>query len=352
MSLLQVKESSLISFLRDSRITPPNLTLIDVGCSGGLNPAWRAWGDRLKALGIDVLTDEIDRLAASETNPQISYVAARAGVQDRQEPARSNYSLHRSQGYLATAALADRSCRDFLELWKRTVNSNTVPTEANYSNLVDPMADPFFAFYARRFSKLKSPRMTDRCATVDELWSEPVDILKIDTDGWDFDVLRGAEKVLSSCLAIEIETQFHGPVTPTANVFCNIDSYLRDRGFSLFRLEPVNYARSALPLPFLYDIPANNVRGQITWADALYVQDFAGGAVEQGRLGTLALILDLYELEDVAAEILLATPGLFPGALDFLARKVHGVSYHEVTDAFMADPIGFHHRLKTKIKNR
>lgn len=352
MSLLQPKESSLVSFLRDSNITPPPVMLIDVGCSGGLNPAWRAWGARLAALGIDVLTDEIDRLTASETNPQISYVAARAGAQDGQVPARSNYSLHRSQGYLATAALANRSCRDFLELWRRTVNGKTVPTEANYSNLVDPMADPFYAFYARRFSNVMSPRTTDRWATIDELWSGPVDILKIDTDGWDFDVLRGAEKVLTSCLAIEIETQFHGPITPTANVFCNIDSFLRDRGFSLFRLEPVTYARSALPLPFLYDIPANNIRGQITWADALYIRDFAGGEVEQDRLGTLALILDLYELEDVAAEILLATPGLFPGALDFLARKVHGVSYREVTEAFMADPIGFHHRLKTKVRSK
>jgi hypothetical protein len=117
-------------------------------------------------------------------------------------------------------------------------------------------------------------------------------------------------------------------------------------------LEPVNYARSALPLPFLYDIPANNVRGQITWADALYVRDFDGAQVEHDRLGTLALILDVYELEDAAAEILLATPDLFPGALDFLARKVHGVSYQEVTEAFMADPIGFHHRLKAKIRSK
>ena len=27
--------------------------LLDIGCSGGLDPKWRAFGDRLKALGID-----------------------------------------------------------------------------------------------------------------------------------------------------------------------------------------------------------------------------------------------------------------------------------------------------------
>jgi hypothetical protein len=54
MSLLQARPSSLISFLREREIVPPPLTVIDVGCSGGLNPAWRAWGNRLSGLGVDV----------------------------------------------------------------------------------------------------------------------------------------------------------------------------------------------------------------------------------------------------------------------------------------------------------
>lgn len=345
MSLLQVRPSSLISFLREREVVPPPLTVIDVGCSGGLNPAWRAWGDRLSGLGVDVLVDEVERLTAAETNPAVRYVAARAGLPGKQSSTVSNYALHRSQGYLATMILGDRHRTDFQELWREAVGSKTAPTEANYSNVADPMADPFFAYYARHFAQQSLPRMTDRSATLDELWDGPADMLKIDTDGWDFDVLQGAERVLGSCLAVEIEAQFHGPVSPTANVFCNIDAFLRERGFSLFRLAPVHYARSALPKPFLYDIPANNQAGQITWADALYVRDLAGKDVEDDRLRTLALILDLYELEDAAAEILLSTPGLIEGGLDFLARKVHGVSYREVTDAFIADPVAFHRRL-------
>lgn len=342
MSLLNVTKPTLISFLREQGGTPPMLRLIDVGCSGGLNSAWREWGGQLTALGIDMLVDEIEKLSAVETNPAVKYVAARAGVADQDVSVSSNYVLHRSLGYLATAALADRNQKDFAELWRKTVGREAVPTEANYSNLASPMSDPFFAYYARRFSQQISPRMTSRLAIVDELWSGPVDVLKVDTDGWDFDVLRGAEEALASCLAVEIETQFHGPVSPTSNVFCNIDSFLRCRGFSLFRLAPVSYARSALPMPFMYDIPANNHRGQVTWADALYIRDMAGQECEPDRLCTLALILDLYELEDAAAEILLRTPTLIPGGLDFLARKVHGVSYREVTQAFMLDPIKFH----------
>lgn len=345
MSLLKALHPSLVGFVRDQGFALPTLNLIDVGCSGGLHPAWREWGDRLSALGVDALVDEVDRLAAAETNPSIRYVCARAGNTEQATPSLSNYSLHRSQGYLATAALMAERHSDFQKLWKDTISSKTVPTEANYSNVGDPMADPFFGYFARRFAQQELPRMTDRCATIDELWNGPADMLKIDTDGWDFDVLRGAEAVLGSCLAVEIETQFHGPISPTANVFCNIDSFLRERGFSLFRLEPVSYGRSALPRPFLYEIPANTAGGQIMWADALYVRDLAGKDIEPDRLRSLALILDLYGLEDAAAEILLATPGLFEGGLDFLSNKLYGVSYKRVTDAFLADPINFHRRL-------
>ena len=80
-------------------------------------------------------------------------------------------------------------------------------------------------------------------------------------------------------------------------------------GFSLFKLAPALYARSALPRPFVYNIPAQNTSGQIAWADALYVRDDAGGDPDRRR--NLALILDIYGLEDAAADILLETPGLF-----------------------------------------
>lgn len=343
------------------RGTPlPPLGLIDVGVSGGINPAWRLWGEKLSALGIDAIENEVSRLAAAETNHGIHYVAARvgapAGSSAVSPPVRSNYTLHRSAAYLATAALAAGQS-DFAALWRDTVGMRAPPAEASYANIVDPMQDPFHAYYARRFAQAQTPRVTDRVSTVDELVSElvtlgRVDVLKVDTDGADFDALRGAEGVVKDCLAVEVEVQFHGPVSPTANVFCNIDAFMRDRGFSLFKLAPALYARSALPRPFVYDIPAQNTSGQIAWADALYVRDLDAGA-DPDRRRNLALILDIYGLEDAAAEVLLATPCLFGDdslLLDFLANKVYGagVTYRQLTEAFMADPIGFATRLETK----
>jgi hypothetical protein len=49
--------------------------LLDVGCSGGLDPKWRAFGQRLRAIGIDASATECQRLTAAEDNPDIEYVA-------------------------------------------------------------------------------------------------------------------------------------------------------------------------------------------------------------------------------------------------------------------------------------
>src|SRR6185503_13935009 len=50
--------------------------LLDVGCSGGIDPRWRVFGPRLRALGIDASVAECERLREAESNPAIEYVAA------------------------------------------------------------------------------------------------------------------------------------------------------------------------------------------------------------------------------------------------------------------------------------
>ena len=43
-----------------------NFTLVDIGCSGGINPTWRTWGSHLRAFGFDPNLAEIERLSAAE----------------------------------------------------------------------------------------------------------------------------------------------------------------------------------------------------------------------------------------------------------------------------------------------
>ena len=56
-----------------------NFTLFDIGCSGGIDPAWRAWGSHLRAFGFDPNLAEIERLTAAESLPGVKYIAAFVG---------------------------------------------------------------------------------------------------------------------------------------------------------------------------------------------------------------------------------------------------------------------------------
>jgi len=56
--------------------------LLDVGCSGGIEEHWFAFGDRLRAIGFDPLIAEIDRLSSLNTDPGVVYEAAYVGCRE------------------------------------------------------------------------------------------------------------------------------------------------------------------------------------------------------------------------------------------------------------------------------
>ena len=57
-------------------------TLIDVGCSGGVDRGWDLFGERLVAYGFDPGRHEIERLTAGETRPGVRYVNGFVGLPD------------------------------------------------------------------------------------------------------------------------------------------------------------------------------------------------------------------------------------------------------------------------------
>ena len=344
---------------------------------------WRRWGSALSGLGVDAIIEEVERLKRQETNKKLVYSAARVGVSNKSSSAKpSTYALHRSSAYLAAALLSKRKnepsslkekssrkevLSDFRDIWRVVSHGTNVPSEANYSNHPNPFDDPFFKYYFDRFSEGKKTVLSSRLASVDELAKEAglssIDFLKIDTDGYELDVLKSSCDVLKSCLGVEVEVQFQGPVSDEANVFCNIDRFLREKGFYLVSLQSWKYSRSALPKPFCYSIPAQTECGPIAWGDALYLRDVTKDVGNSDynkkdlsqKLQNAVLLCDLYGLEDVSAEIILENPGLFclpdDEILDFLAKKVYGplVTYKSIWDAFFTKPIDFHKNLQ---KNR
>jgi FkbM family methyltransferase len=89
------------------------------------------------------------------------------------------------------------------------------------------------------------------------------DFLKIDTEGADLEVLRGADEVLrQSVMGIRVETAVM-EFRLGAPLLCEIDAHLRERGFTLFHLSRVQFIRN------------NGLHGftsqpQLAWGDSVY----------------------------------------------------------------------------------
>ena len=118
-----------------------------------------------------------------------------------------------------------------------------------------------------------------------------IDFIKLDTQGAELDVLRGGEQSLAPVRALEIEVEFN-PIYIGQPLFGDVDRYLRDRGFVLWKLSTfAHYSdrsySGALPQPdhFFYDSEAvtrPTFAGQLFWGHAYYVRaEMAAAAIDE-----------------------------------------------------------------------
>jgi hypothetical protein len=304
-----------------------SLVFVDVGCSGGFSEKWRNVPQPTLFIGFDPLVREIEFLQ-DLARPNENYVCAYVVGQ---EP--STRDDLQSRGLeMTTARAANR------QMTRR--GSSYIQEEFNSGKAVEytqteTSLDNFFASGIWRDTK--------------------PNFLKTDTDGFDFGVLEGAKRILSSgeVIGVEVECLFHGdPSNPRASTFSNIDKFLRSLGFTLYRLEPYTYSRAALPSAFVYDIGAQTVDGTVQWADAVYLRDpflsqkFRDALDASSDLRRKYLVvLDVLGFRDVTAQVLTEFPrDYFPGVdidkeLNRLARgnPVGAESYAELVHIFEED---------------
>ena len=267
-----------------------DLIVFDIGASGGLDQFWRQWEPGLKTFCFDPLTTEVERLNANEKNPNVQYYAA----------------------WL--------TCDDYEEIFGRdapTVGSNSSfeLTSAVYATKI--LRQNYIQKY---FNKEQSVVYTETRTTIDQFCLQhqvnDVDFIKIDTDGHDYFVIRGALETLTKrgVLGLQVECQFHGPDHDHSNTFANIDRVLRGTGFTMFDLDAWRYTRQSLPGRFYYDIPAQTIDGQVQWCETLYLRDpivnttFPFGSTPPLRDVKMLKLLALYDafgLPDCSAQLLL-----------------------------------------------
>jgi Methyltransferase FkbM domain len=305
--------------------------LVDVGCAGGIDDPWRAFGSSLIARGYDPDVAACEDAQNREPFPNVRYHARFVGL-----PESHPFVQQRR---------ADAARWPNTNIWGRVTASE-------------------LAGRAQESGANASPRLTDPASLlgVDDIVRDErlptVDFLKVDVDGPDLEVLESAREVLGErqVLGVGLEVNWFGSGNPTEHTFHNTDRILREHGYTLFGLTIRHYSRTALPAPFEHEFYAQTRFGQPYQGDAIYVRDLAAPheaelaeAYPADKLVKLACIYELIGLPDCAAEVLthfrdrLTDLGDIDALLDGLTPPLLGerLSYHEYIARFERDPSQF-----------
>jgi hypothetical protein len=125
------------------------------------------------------------------------------------------------------------------------------------------------------------------------------DYLKLDVQGAEADVLRGASRVLAEAVVVHTEVEFV-PLYRDQPLFGDIDALLRAHGF-LFHTFGGFGTRAFRPLIINQDL--NRGLNQYLWSEAVYVKSFLElGRLAPAKLLKLAVILhEIYRSYDLCA---------------------------------------------------
>ncbi len=268
--------------------------LLDIGCSGGLDPLWRGFEPRLQALGIDASVTECKRLAGLERNPDVAYVAAFA-ARSADKP------IDISAGPAAPLIMKMRDRLSFM----RT-------REIRDARLKQASTEEQLRHNAWEMTGLADPArpVVPPDLLAERGWSE-LDYIKLDVDGADFDILQSFTGRFDPMrvIAVQLEVNFVGTGDPGEHSFHNTDRFMRAHGFDLFRLDVRNFSVRALPARYIWPTPAETVSGRPFQGEAYYARDVlatTGPALGIEKLAKLAAVFSAWQVPDAAAELLLA----------------------------------------------
>jgi FkbM family methyltransferase len=209
------------------------LVLVDVGARGGLKSNWLRARQHLRLLGFEPDAREFTRLAELAGAPGRSDKFFNTALHDR----RGSLRLHVARdGGLSSIFEPDRA---FLDAFPDAGRFDTIDIQQVEADTLDDQL---------------------RAHAIDD-----VDFVKADTQGSELSVLQGGAGALaSSVTGVEVEVEFT-PIYKNQPLFADVDAFLRGLGFLLFDLRPCYWKRAA-------GRSLGGPRGQVIWADALYLK--------------------------------------------------------------------------------
>jgi len=186
----------LNAFLKKNQI---NLTLIDVGARGEVQPIWKPLKSNLKIIGFEPDKEEYNNLVFK--NPKSKYF---------------NIALSNKREEQKLFITKDPSC----------------------SSLFKPNLGYIRIFESHNWeSKKIVSTVTIPCERLDVLFDDEVDYIKIDTQGSELKILMGAEKILINQHPIVSCETWCSKIYDNAPNFNEVINYMASLGYEVFDLE-------------------------------------------------------------------------------------------------------------------
>lgn len=267
-------------YLIDHGILQKNpLMVVDGGARGGFEKQWEMFGEQINLIGFELDRSECDRLNALQASPKRCFYPVALG----EKIGRKTFYI---QPHIASSS--------FFKTSKRFISRF-------------PGWQPLIPCKTSRIKTVDLDSFTQKQNI------QSVDFLKLDVEGCELEIFRGGRKTLANALGISAEAVFY-PWREKMPTFSELDIYLRRLGFVLFDLPTFHWERiSTSPLMFTNGVLGPSDRGQVTWTQAIYLRD---AVAELGgnkrikfwdglRILKLASLMELYNLEDCAIELLM-----------------------------------------------
>lgn len=248
------------------------LVLIDAGARGGLQKNWRRAKKHLKVIGFEPDPKECRKLAGAAEGGPVKYI---------------NSALYSKEGPLRIFLTKNRGVSSVYRPDAEFLGKFPEKDRYQISESLEIQADTLDGV-------LRSGGVTD------------ADFIKLDTQGSELDILRGASKTVDDRIfGLEIEAETV-PIYESQPLFSDIDNFLRERGFFLFDIRPFYWKREK-------GKDYGYAKGQMIFADTLYLrrpESFASliakiedGAVGKSKVLKAVSVCILYGYLDYAMEI-------------------------------------------------
>lgn len=129
-----------------------------------------------------------------------------------------------------------------------------------------------------------------------------VDFIKIDVQGGELNVFKGASRALESALVIQVEVEFV-EMYQNQPMFSDVDRFLRGKGFQFHTF--LGFGKRCFK-PLVVNDDINDGLNQYLWSDAVYVKDWMRLAdLTTGQMKKYAVLLhDLFRSADLCHLVL------------------------------------------------